>query len=104
MTGGHHPCGTIEHRTEIVTFTEFGFAGRIPIRTGNSSARCAATRHPPPTRRGERGAHTVPGVLEQPAAVPLDRPTQHLVVGGQRHPHAIGVGFPPTGRTLNIGE
>ncbi len=25
-------------------------------------------------------------------------------MGGQRHPHAIGVGLPPTGRTLDIGE
>jgi hypothetical protein len=36
--------------------------------------------------------------------VRLDRLTQYLVMGGQRRPHAIRVGFPPTGRTLNIGE
>jgi hypothetical protein len=23
---------------------------------------------------------------------------------GERCPHAVGVGFPPTGRTLNVGE
>ena len=34
----------------------------------------------------------------------LDRPVQHLVMGGQRRTHAIGVGLPPTGRTLDIGE
>jgi hypothetical protein len=25
-------------------------------------------------------------------------------MGTQRNPHRVGVGFPPTGRTLNIGE
>ena len=34
----------------------------------------------------------------------LDRRAQHLVVRGERRPHAIRVGLPPTGRTLNIGE
>ncbi len=29
---------------------------------------------------------------------------QHLVMGGQRHPHPLRVGLPPTGRTLHIGE
>ena len=58
------------------------------------------------TRRAETAAaaHTVPGVLEPPAPVRLNRRAQHLVMGGQRHPHAIGVGLPPTGRTLDIGE
>ena len=48
-------------------------------------------------RRGERGAQPVTGVLEQPAAVRLDRGAQHLVMGGQRRPYAIVVGLPPDG-------
>ena len=35
---------------------------------------------------------------QQPAPVRLDHRTQHLVMRGQRHPHLIGVGLPPTGR------
>jgi hypothetical protein len=32
-----------------------------------------------------------------------DGHTQHLVMGGQRRPHAIGIRLPSTGRTLHIG-
>jgi len=28
MSGGHHPCRTIEHRAEVVAVARFGFAGR----------------------------------------------------------------------------
>jgi hypothetical protein len=55
-------------------------------------------------RRGECRTHPITGVLEQPAPMRLDRPGEDLVVCGQRHPHRIRVGLPPTGRTLNIGE
>ena len=55
-------------------------------------------------RRGEGRAHPVSGVLEQEAPMRLNRPAQHLIVGGQRRSHLIGVRFPPTGRSLNIGE
>ena len=47
---------------------------------------------------------TVIGVLEQEAAVRLNRRAQHLVVGSQRRSHRVRVGLPPTGRTLDIGE
>ena len=30
MPGGHHPCGTIQHRSEVIPLTQFGFAGRQP--------------------------------------------------------------------------
>ena len=43
-------------------------------------------------------------MLEHEAAVRLNRPVQHFAMGGQRQPHPIGVGLPPTGRTLDIGE
>jgi hypothetical protein len=38
------------------------------------------------------------------AAMLLDRGVQHLVMRHQGRPHRIRVCFPPTGRTLNIGE
>ena len=28
MPGGHHPRGTVEHRTEVVTLPKLGFVGR----------------------------------------------------------------------------
>jgi hypothetical protein len=34
----------------------------------------------------------------------LNLVAQQLIVCGQRRPHVIRVGFPPTGGTLNIGE
>jgi hypothetical protein len=55
-------------------------------------------------RRRERGTYAVTGVFEQPTAVPLDRRAQHLVMRGQRRPHPLPIGLPPTGRTLHIGE
>ena len=105
MPGGHHPRRTIEHRTEVVRPPQLGFAGRQPHphRQLQRPLRGHRRIHRRPRRR-ERGAHPVTGVLEQPAAVRLDRPAQHLVMGGQRHPHRIRVGLPPTGRTLDIGE
>ena len=30
MPGGHHPRGTVQDRTEVVAFPQFGFAGRNP--------------------------------------------------------------------------
>ena len=43
-------------------------------------------------------------MFEHEAAVRLNLPAQHLVMGGQRDPHPIGVSVPPTGRTLDVGE
>ena len=105
MPGGHHPRRTIEHRTEVIPVAQLGFAGRQPHphRQLQRPLRGHRRIHRRP-RRGERGAHPVTGVLEQPTAVPLDRRAQHLVMGGQRHPHPVRVGLPPTGRTLNVGE
>ena len=34
----------------------------------------------------------------------LDRLAHHRVVLGEGDPHPLGVGLPPTGRTLNVGE
>ena len=105
MPSGHHPRGTIEHRPEVITLAQLSFTGRqphphrqlqCPLR-GYSSVDCGP-------RRGKRGAHSITGVFEQVTALRLDRVTQHVVVCGQRHPHLIGVGLPPTGRTLHIGE
>ena len=105
VPGGHHPRRAIEHRTEVVRPAQLGFAGRDPHphrqlqRPLRGHRRIDRRR-----RRGERGTHAVAGVLEQPAAVRLDRLAQHLVVGGERRPHRFRVGLPPTGRTLHIGE
>jgi hypothetical protein len=105
MPGGHHPRRTVQHRTEIVALSQLGFPGRQPHPHRQLQPQLRGHRgiHRR-ARRGERGAHAVTGVLEQPAPVRLDRRTQHLVVCGQRCPHALRVGLPPTGRTLNIGE
>ena len=88
MPGGHHPRSTIEHRTEVVRPPQLGFAGRDahPHRQLQRPLRGHRGVHRT-LRRGERGTHAVTGVLEQPAAVRLDRRAQHLVMGGQRHPH-----------------
>jgi hypothetical protein len=105
VPGGHHPCRTIEHRAEVVRLAQLGLAGRQthahrqlqrPLRGHRRIHRTA--------RRGERRADPVAGVFEQPAAVRLNRRPQHLVMGGQRRPHRLRIGFPPTGRTLHIGE
>ena len=105
MPRGHHPRSTIQNRSEIVALTQLGFAGRQPHPHRQLQLQLRGhrgiNRRP---GRGERGAHPVPGVLEQETAVRLDRSTQHLVVGGQRRPHPLGVGLPPTGRPLYIGE
>jgi hypothetical protein len=105
VTGGHHPRGAIQYRTEVVRPPQLGFAGgdahpdrqlQRPLRSHRSVDR---TRW-----RGERGAHPITGVLEHEAAVRLDRRTQHLIMGGQCCPHRIRVVLPPTSRTLDIGE
>ena len=75
VPGGHHPRSPIEHRTEVVGPPQLGFAGRDahPHRQLQRPLRGhrGIDRRP---GRGERGAHPVTGVLEQPAAVCLDRP------------------------------
>ena len=105
MSSGHHPRGSIEHRSEVVPVSQLGLAGRqshshrqlqLPLRVD----RGVHSRH----RRREGRHATVARVAEQEPVIPLDRGAQHLVVCGQRHPHRIRVGLPPTGRTLDIGE
>ncbi len=102
---GRRQRRTVEHRTEVIPLAQLGLAGRqshphrqlqCPLRS-ERGIHCGS-------RRGERRAHPVAGVLEHVSAVRLNRPVQHLVMGGQRHPHPIGVSVPPTGRTLDIGE
>ena len=105
VPGGHHACGPIQNHAEIVARTQFGFAGPQPhahrqLQPALRGHRGIHSR----TRRGERGAHPVTGVLEHPTPVRLDRRAQHLVMGGQGDPHRVRVGLPPTGRTLNVGE
>ena len=106
VPGGHHPCGAVDHRAEVVPVPQFGFpGGEMPIRTGNSSR---------PLRRdrsidgnlGDANAATTPSPvwLNKKTVVPLDRGAQHHIMRGQRRPHPIGVGLPPTGRPLDIGE
>ena len=105
MARGHHTCGAVQHRTEIIRPPQLGFTGRQPHPHRQLQRPLRGHRGVNRTpRRGERRTHPVAGVLEQPAAVRLDHRTQHLVMGGQRHPHPLGIRFPPTGRTLHIGE
>ena len=77
----------------------------MPIRTGNSSARCAATAaSTADSRRREGRAHAVAGVLEQPTVVRVNGFAQQLVVSSERGPHRVRVGLPPPGRPLDVGE
>ena len=105
MPGGHHPRSPVEHRTEVVTLPQLCFAGRDPHPDRQIQfplrGHCSIHRR---SRRRECGADTVTGVLEHEAAVRLDGGAQHLVMRGEGFSHAIGVGLPPTGGTLNIGE
>jgi len=89
MPGSHHSRHTIEHHAEVVTLPQLGFAGRNPHPDGQSEIALSGNRRVQRrSRRRECRAHTVAGVLEQPAPMRLDRLTQHLVVGGKRGPHA----------------
>jgi len=105
MSSGHHLCGTIEHRSEVIPISQLGLAG------------CQSHSHrqrqlPLLIDRGVHGAHrrregrheTVAGVAEQEPVIGLDQCAQHLVVHDERRPHRIRVGLPPTGRTLDISE
>ena len=105
VPGSHHPRSAIQHRTEVVRPPKLCFTGRNPHPYRQfEGTLCGDCGIDGGTGRREGGTHAVTGVLEQPAPVRLNRPAQHLVMGGQRHPHPIGVGLPPTGRTLDIGE
>ena len=105
MPGGHHPRSSVEHRTEISTLAQLGFPGRQPHPYRQLKLRLRGHRRINRSPGGgERGTHPVTGVLEHEAALRLDHLAQHLVMGGQRGPHRIRVGLPPTGRTLDIGE
>jgi hypothetical protein len=97
--------GVVRTEFQAVRPAQLGFAGRdphphrqlqLPLR-GNSGIHRRL-------RGTECRAHPVAGVPEQPTAVRLHRLTQYLVVCGQRRPHPIGAGLPPTGRALDIGE
>ena len=105
MSSGHHSCGSIEHRSEVIAVAQLRLAG------------CQSHSHRQLQRplRVDRGVHggdrrregrhdTVAAVAEQEPVIRLDGRAQHLVVHGQRRPHRLRVGLPPTGRTLHIGE
>ena len=67
---------------------------------------------PGPTESEALAASGLPGGAvdkikqEETDQIPLGRrgKPEDIVVCGQRHPHPLGVGLPPTGRTLHIGE
>jgi hypothetical protein len=105
MPGGHHPCSPVEHRAEVVPVPQLSLAGRQPHpHRQPQRPLCSDRSIDSRRRRSERGDYTVPGVAEQEAAMLPDHCAQHLVMRGQCLPHRSRVGFPPTGRTLNIGE
>jgi hypothetical protein len=56
------------------------------------------------SRRRERRDYTVAGVAEQETVVSLNRVAQHLVMHKQSRPHRFRIGFPPTSRSLDVGE
>ncbi len=79
-------------------------AGRQSIRTGNSSARCAITAASTAEVGELNGATTPSPVWLNKNLVSLNRVAQHIVMRNQGRSHRSRVGFPPRGRTLNIGE
>ena len=100
VSGGHHPRRTNrgQHRSNRPRATR-------PHHESPETPSAPAARTPPLCshggihrcfRRGEGRAHTIAGVLEQPASVRLNGRTQHLVMGSQRRPHRVRVGLPPT--------
>jgi len=101
----HYPRSAVKHRSEVVPVAQFSFAGgqshphrqlQRPLR-GNG-------RVDRRLRRAERGDYSIASVAEQEPVMRLDRIAQNLVVRKEGSPHRFRVGFPPTGRTLNIGE
>ena len=81
MPGGHHPCGTVQHRAEVIVIPQLGFSGRNPhpnrqlqlaLRV-DGGLNCGH-------RRGKRGSHAVPRVAENEPIVRLDGGAQHLVM------------------------
>ena len=105
MPGRHHPSGAVQRRAEVVAALRFDLAGRQTHPDGQGQPalgvdggvdRCLRTL--------ERGAHAVSGVLEDLAPVSLDGGPEHVIVGRQRRPHAVGIGFPPARRPLDVRE
>ena len=104
MPGGHHPRRTVQHRTEVVPVAQLCLTGRQPH----------PHRQLQRPLRSHRGIHRDLGEAKaahtpSPVCLNMKPPcasiaAQHLVMGGQRRPHRIGVGLPPTGRPLDIGE
>ena len=77
----------------------------MPIRTGNSNARCTATAAFTADLGDANAAHTPSPVwlnMKPPWVSIAERNT--VVVRGECCPHGIGVGLPPTGRPLDIGK
>ena len=105
MPGGHHPCSTIQHRTEVIPIPQFGFAGRQPHPHRQLQCPlCGHRRIHRRARRGERGTHPSPVCLnnQPPCASIASRNTSSWAARAIRM--LVRVGFPPTGRTLNVGE
>ena len=73
----------------------------MPIRTGNSSARCAATAAST-AERGDANAATTPSPvwLNKKTVVRLNRGAQHLVVRQKGRPHRSRVNSTGRGRDL----
>ena len=105
MPGGHDPCGPVEHRSEVIPVAQFGFPLAMPMRTGNSSRRCAVTA-------ASRAAFGEANAATTPSPVWLNRNPSYDSIAvrstsscaSSAAPHRVGFGLPPTGRTLNIGE
>jgi hypothetical protein len=85
MTRRHHSGGAVQRRTEIVIPPQFRFAGRDahPHQQPQRQLRVDCRRDGVASS-GERGAHPVTGVFEQPTAVAVDRGSQTWVANAER--------------------
>ena len=106
MPGGHHPRRTIQHRTEVVA-RHAARLRRSPAPSAPATPAPAARPppHPPQTCGEANAAHTPSPVClnnQPPCASIAERNTSSWAASAARI--AIGVGLPPTGRTLDIGE
>jgi hypothetical protein len=88
VPGGHHPCGAVEHRAEIVTVAQLSLPGRNTHSHRQLKSELGLdSRVDSGPRRCERRDYTVTGVAEQKAPVRFDRVAQPLVVCEQCRPH-----------------
>ena len=105
MPGGHHPRRTVEHRTEVIALAQLGLACRDAHPYRQFQCTLAAIAASTADLGEANAAHTPSPVclnINPPCASIAARNTSSWAASATRI--ASGVGLPPTGRTLDVGE